>query len=57
MKEPIKIIVERGCVTAVYAVNKKVDVDVIDLDGDFRDEGLRKLRKLEKSTAFKEIWP
>ena len=42
MTTKIFIIVNAGCVEAVYSDNAKVEVEIIDQDGDDRDEALRR---------------
>ncbi len=61
MKTKIIVVVRKGCVSEVYSDDQSVtggtSVEVIDLDGDYRAEGERKIAKLEKSDSFIQVWP
>lgn len=49
MGNPIFIIVERGCVTDVYADSPKVEVEIIDTDAqdESRDEALKRADQIQ----------
>lgn len=57
MKTKVTIVVHQGCVISAYSNDKNIDLQVLDLDGDYADEGKRKVAKLEKSKAFEQVWP
>lgn len=43
----IFILVHAGCVTDVYADSKNVEVEVIDTDGEERDEALKRADEVQ----------
>lgn len=43
----IFILVHAGCVTDVYSDSKNVEVEVIDTDGDDRDEALKRADEVQ----------
>ena len=47
----IFILVHAGCVTDVYADSKNVEVEVIDTDGDDRDEALKRADEVQATYA------
>lgn len=68
MKTKIIIVVHQGCVEAVYSneltgitegrpVTGGTDVEVIDLDGDYREEGQKTVEGVENNPAFTQVWP
>lgn len=57
MKTKVTIVVHQGCVISAYSNDKNIDLQVLDLDGDYRDEGERKIERLEKNPKFTQVWP
>lgn len=51
MKTKIFILLHSGCVTDVYADSKNVEVEVIDTDGDDRDEALKRADEVQATYA------
>jgi hypothetical protein len=60
MTTRIKVVIRSGCVEAVLANDKRLEVDVIDLDNLDNDEDSRaerrRLKRARKNPAWGEVW-